>query len=176
MSGITTCAVFADGTAKCVGYNGYGSIGDGTETDRTTPVPVTGLSDALAIGIGWSHACALRKGGLVSCWGRNSGGQLNDGTTKDRYLAGPVPSITDARTLNVGAYQPCVVRDAGGACWAPTDSLAPLTDIAEVQAGNVHRCARTKAGAIYCWGTNTDGVLGDGTKTNRTVPTRVIGF
>ena len=35
--------LLTDGTMKCWGYNGYGQLGDGTTTQRTTPVEVSGL-------------------------------------------------------------------------------------------------------------------------------------
>jgi alpha-tubulin suppressor-like RCC1 family protein len=35
-----TCAVRSDGTAWCWGMNNYGKLGDGTTTQRTTPVQV----------------------------------------------------------------------------------------------------------------------------------------
>ncbi len=176
MSGLATCAVFADGRAKCVGYNGYGALGDGTMTDRPTAVSVSGLTNAIAIGVGWSHACALRSDGTVACWGQNNTGQLHDGTTTDRLVAGLATGLSDARTINVGAYQTCVLRTSGALCWSPTDTLSSLTDLAEVQAGNTYRCARTNAGAVHCWGSNANGELGDGTNTARSTPTRVSGL
>ena len=44
-----------------------------------------------------------------------------------------------------------------------------------IAAGRNHTCGITPDGAAYCWGANTSGALGDGTTTDRSVPTRVVG-
>jgi alpha-tubulin suppressor-like RCC1 family protein len=79
-----TCALHATGTVSCWGYNGQGQLGDGTNTDRSTPVDVIGLSGVAKIATGWRHACAQATTGTVKCWGWNAYGQLGDGTNTDR--------------------------------------------------------------------------------------------
>jgi YD repeat-containing protein len=77
-----TVALKSNGSAWAWGYNGGGQLGDGTYTDRSTPVPVTGLlSGVIAIDTGSHHMAALKTDGSVWAWGLNNYGQLGDGTT-----------------------------------------------------------------------------------------------
>jgi alpha-tubulin suppressor-like RCC1 family protein len=47
-----TCALLADGTARFWGRNNNGQLGNGTTTDRLTPVIVVGLTNAVGISTG----------------------------------------------------------------------------------------------------------------------------
>ncbi len=42
--------------------------------------------------------------------------------------------------------------------------------------GSNHTCALSSDGQVLCWGLNTSGQIGDGTTTNRAVPTAVAGL
>jgi alpha-tubulin suppressor-like RCC1 family protein len=42
-----------------------------------------------------------------------------------------------------------------------------------ISAGYEHTCGVTSRGALYCWGWNNSGQLGDGTFTNRVAPALV---
>jgi alpha-tubulin suppressor-like RCC1 family protein len=66
------------------GDNSYAQLGDGTTTDRVSPVGVPGLSGIAAVSAGVRHSLAVSAGGEVSAWGDNNDGQLGDGTTTDR--------------------------------------------------------------------------------------------
>ena len=42
--------------------------------------------------------------------------------------------------------------------------------------GRLHSLAIESDGSAWAWGLNTDGQLGDGTKTNRSTPVRIPGI
>jgi alpha-tubulin suppressor-like RCC1 family protein len=46
---------------------------------------------------------------------------------------------------------------------------------AQLSAASFHTCGKTTAAVAYCWGSNYYGQLGDGTTTDRLVPTAVAG-
>jgi len=81
---IHTCGVTSAGAAYCWGGNESRALGDGTTTQRLTPVPVQGGLVFTALTAGNSHTCGVTSAGAAYCWGVNSNGQLGDGTTIPR--------------------------------------------------------------------------------------------
>jgi hypothetical protein len=69
----SSCAVTASGKAMCWGGNEDGQLGDGTTTDRASPVAVKGVSGVVGLASGYrgtgDQYCAMRYTGGVRCWG-----------------------------------------------------------------------------------------------------------
>jgi alpha-tubulin suppressor-like RCC1 family protein len=80
-----SCGLTSNGSAYCWGRNGLGRLGDGTTTDRSTPVAVSGGLSFIAVSAGSNHSCGLTSSGNAYCWGWNFYGQLGDGTTSSSY-------------------------------------------------------------------------------------------
>lgn len=138
-----------DGGVLTWGYNAYGQLGDGTTTQRTSPVTVIVLSGATSIAAGYGYTAALKSDGTVWTWGRNNSGQLGDGTTSNRSTPGQV-------------------LGPGGAGY--------LTGVTAVVTGGAHSAALKSDGMVWTWGYNVNGQLGDGTTTQRSTPVQVSGL
>jgi alpha-tubulin suppressor-like RCC1 family protein len=68
-------AVKSDGTVWSWGYNSYGQLGNGTTTQRASPVRVQGLTGIVAVSAGGQHSLALASDGTIWAWGWNYYGQ-----------------------------------------------------------------------------------------------------
>ena len=82
-----TCAETTLNRAYCWGLNradAAGAVGDGTTTQRLTPVPVVGGLFFSQVSAGYTHTCGRTDSGAAYCWGTNGHGQLGDGTTTTR--------------------------------------------------------------------------------------------
>ena len=74
-------ALLATGSIECWGANNSGQLGDGSPQGSSTPVSISGISNATALAVGANHACAVLGYGGVECWGDNTYGEL--GTALD---------------------------------------------------------------------------------------------
>ena len=73
-----------DGTLWGMGRNNNGQLGDGTTTQKTTPVQVPNTSDVMQVSSGSSHTMFIKNGGTLWGMGSNNNGQLGDGTTTQK--------------------------------------------------------------------------------------------
>ena len=115
-----SCAVLTSTAAKCWGYNGNGQLGDGTTTNRHSPVAVSGLSSGVAsITAGGYHTCAVLTSTAAVCWGQNNNGRLGDGTTTRRLTPVTVSGLSSGvASVAAGYWHTCAVLTSTAAvCW-----------------------------------------------------------
>lgn len=119
----STCAALATGRVMCWGWNPDGELGDRTTVSRSTPAEVLGVTNAVEVSIGASHACARLRTGGMSCWGRNAAGQLGDGSVTPSFAPVLVVSLADVEEIAAGHDFTCARRSSGAiACWGANAS------------------------------------------------------
>ena len=198
VGGSHACVVLDDTTVRCWGRNDAGQCGDGTFVHRSTPVAVVGLSGVVSVDGASNHTCAVMADGTARCWGHNYVGRTLGDAVGLANINVPLPvtvvGLSDAVELTVGGFSTCALKTDGTVtCWGmntygqlgdgsttarskPETSVSGLTAVVQVDAGLNFFCARVAGGAIWCWGRNDFGQLGDGTTTNRSAPVQVPGI
>jgi alpha-tubulin suppressor-like RCC1 family protein len=138
-------AAATGGTLRGWGFNGDGEIGNGTTNSSDVPVKVKLPSGTkiTQVRAGCDHAIALTSTGRVLAWGYNFFGQLGDGLNTDSN----VPVFVD---------------------------MPQGVKVKTITAGQFHNLALASNGtAVFSWGDNRDGQLGNGTQTNSNTPVLV---
>ena len=155
-------AVGSDGNAYAWGNNSAGQLGDGTSTQRTTPVIVKQPDRKtypdlptdftyVQVSAGGRHSLALGSDGNAYAWGSNAQGQLGNGTTTNRTT-------------------PVMVKQPDRKTYP--DLTADFTYV-QVSAGEFHSLAIGSDGYTYTWGCNNYGQLGNNSSSNSSAPVRV---
>jgi hypothetical protein len=166
------CARLASGAVACWGANDRGQLGDGAAASSALAGVVPGVARAVELAVSpGDFACTRHDDGGVSCWGH--------GAPRPARIAGIAGAVQIA--AGDGAAACAVLVDATVRCWtmdnvgAPATSPAPaLRDVAQVAVAADHACARLKSGAVSCWGDNSAGQLGDGTRDARSALVTVV--
>ncbi|MDI1434424.1 RCC1 domain-containing protein [Polyangium sorediatum] len=153
-----TCALGAEGVARCVGENEHQQLAPGSaENARVADVVLGERIVDIAAGSGFT--CALTEAGAVSCWG----GVYTDPTTKRER---PITGVTDATGIVVQKMVGCaILRDGDAACWGdatwlgksgnPSETSAirlGLNDVTSIAPAEGYVCVTRKGGAAQCKG------------------------
>jgi alpha-tubulin suppressor-like RCC1 family protein len=189
--GSHTCGLLAGGIGQCWGRNTDGEMGLGTTTiSRSTPVTLTG-GPFVQIAPGRLTTCTLDLSHVTRCWGLNQSGEVGDGSgapsTTPQLVATPVTfRQIEASWQHTCGLQTGVHPIADTYCWGKglivngtTGNTLPVLingpKFTRIFAGGTATCGVTDIQVAYCWGLNGAGALGDGTTTDRGVPTLVAG-
>jgi alpha-tubulin suppressor-like RCC1 family protein len=192
-------AVRSDGTVWSWGLNEHGELGDGTTTDRNTPVQVAGLTGITQVAAGAFFSLALRSDGTVWGWGFNQNGQLGRGMVTDHEVTparvavlNGVTKIAAGRDFALALRSDGIVfawghgqlgqLGNGGTADSPRPvKIAGLSRVTGIAAGAEASLATENDGvsavtSVWAWGANQYGELGDGTLTGHGIPERVTGL
>ena len=177
-----TCAVLSTGRIDCWGSGAYGQLGNGTHVSSSTPVQVSGITNAVAVAAGGQDVCAVLATGSIDCWGHNQVGQLGNGTTRNSSVpvsVKPLPGPAKAIAVAGRAYTCTALKSGSVYCWGankkdqlgnghqPHGSLVPvqavgITNAVSISTGPGHACALLSTGTADCWGYDDYGQLGNG--------------
>jgi len=143
------CALTKSGKVYCWGFNGDGELGNGATSGPGTcngqqdcsysPVAVSGVSDAVAIGAGGDASCAVLSIGSVDCWGGEYTGELGNGKIANGSdpTATGVLGISDAVAVGAGSGYACALLKSGAVqCWGDNST-------GELATGSTHSADAT---------------------------------
>lgn len=151
--GDQTIGLKADGRLYSWGSNVQNQLGDGSATNQSsTPVTVAGNSTIWKqVAVGEQFAVAIRTDGTLWAWGYNLNGQLGDGTQINRTTPVQIGSLKTWNYVSAG-------RAHVAALLGTTATVSGVS---------------TTTYALYTWGSNVNGQLGDGTIIDKRVPTKI---
>ncbi|MEC8107162.1 MAG: putative Ig domain-containing protein, partial [Candidatus Thermoplasmatota archaeon] len=185
------CAILDDASVKCWGHNNAGQLGIGSQVNTNTPTTINSLGSgrtAVTLALAHHSMCALLDDGSVKCWGANHQGQLGNGGSPS-LLTSPPSSAIDlgtgrtAKAITGGETHFCAILDDNSIkCWGggangklgtgstsgqntPTStsgSFASGRYAVAIDAGYQHTCVILDNGDLTCWGSDSNGQLGNG--------------
>lgn len=194
-----SCGVRDNNTGWCWGQETEGRLGNNsTSGTETFPVGINGGHSWAMISAGGSgFSCGVRTDGAGYCWGINTNGRLGIGGSLGSTFSTPqaIAGGYTWKSISAGGNNHAcgIISNDDGYCWGAqqygklgdgTSGVGSTTSPSAllggfkwqiIKAGDSHSCGITLTGVGYCWGTNGDGQLGDGTTTQRTSPTAITG-
>jgi alpha-tubulin suppressor-like RCC1 family protein len=174
------------------GQGTLGRLGDGSATNRSTPVTTSsGGTNWKQVSCGNDHTAAIKTDGTLWTWGRNYGGALGDGSTTNRNT--PVTTFaggTNWKQVSSGNSHTAAIKTDGtlwtwgagssgvlgnavttGNISTPVTTFAGGTNWKQVSAGGATCTAAIKTdGTLWIWGRGTSGQLGNAAITDRSTP------
>ncbi len=141
------CVLLAGGRVACWGKNALGQLGDGTTTDRETPVEVRLPARAAQIAAYGQRSCAIVDGGTPYCWGEDLARRSSPipVAVRSPAIGQDTQAITDAEAVALGARHACILRRNGAvACWGDNTErqVSPKLELQPSGGQSSHSCER----------------------------------
>ncbi|MEI7502340.1 MAG: leucine-rich repeat protein, partial [Paludibacter sp.] len=171
------------------GSNYVYQLGNGTDTDTSTPGQVGSYTNWKTIDASSINSLAQKTDGSLWTWGWNSFGQLGTGSYNKETA--PLQIGTSAWKNISGFGLSSYAINSDGTLWAwganssgqlgdgtKIDKSSPVqigtdTDWETVAPGYNHAIAKKTDGTLWAWGGNRFGILGDGTYIDKLIPTQI---
>ena len=136
------------------------------------------------------HGCGIETSGRVRCWGTGYAGATGVGDIQDVNTSTHPRRLEHIVSLAID-FRANLSIDASGAVWfwgedtysliAGGNQFVPLriraiTDAVDGALSAGGACVARREGSVWCWGSNADGQLGDGTTVGRAIPAAISGL
>jgi alpha-tubulin suppressor-like RCC1 family protein len=194
------CAIKSDDTGWCWGQGSNGRLGDGSGSNQASPVQIAGGHNWKVLSAGVDHTCGIKTDDTLWCWGSQTNGKVGNGLTSGSQATPVQVQVGNTfKAVSAGSSFTCAIASNNARyCWGnnndsqlgsllvPTAFTEPvaIADPATYSAVSVASgtgaseaavCAIRTSGALYCWGDNASGRLGNGTTTSTATATQVSG-
>ena len=183
-----SAAITKDGSLYMWGENSDGQLGNGSTTNRSTPVKI--MENVATVSLGAWHSAAITKDGSLYMWGYNNYGQLGNGSSGNyEKSVSPIKIMENVAAVSLGAWHSAAItKDGSLYMWGEnsdgqlgngtTNNLTRPQRIAvnvqSVELYGSYTTAISKDGGLYTWGYNLNGRLGNGTTTNSYTPIKIM--
>jgi Chitobiase/beta-hexosaminidase C-terminal domain/Regulator of chromosome condensation (RCC1) repeat len=154
-------AVGRDGTVWAWGSNWQGQLGDGTTTERLSPVALNTISDVRSISTSGDSTYVIKNDGTLWSWGSNIYGLLGNGSSASSSLV-PVKVVGLSNVRAVASeYTHTIALQADGTVWTWGNNISAggvpvqvngLTNATAVAAGTLTLLALKADGTVWMWG------------------------
>ncbi len=177
------------------GGNTVGQLGDNTTVSRASPASIINIPFGWCrVSAGYTHAVALTGNGYLWSWGNNTNGSLGDGSTDNRSSpVSVVGGFNDWCQIAAGDESSAAIR-TNGSIWmwgcntrgtlgdntvfcrsSPVSVVGGYTDWCYVRLGEYTSSAIRSNGTLWTWGSNCNGILGNGSEVSVSSPVSVVG-